>query len=75
MSRAGDAAGSAGEAGEGAGGERRTPVSCTWCGATAYDVPVTWTMQTGERGVEWMCDACTRANLRSLEGRLPQDWW
>jgi hypothetical protein len=39
------------------------------------DPPVTWTMQTGERGVEWMCEACTRSNLRSVEGRLPTEWW
>lgn len=54
---------------------RRAPIACAWCGAMAEQPPVTWTMQTGERGVEWMCQECTRANLRALEGRLPTEWW
>jgi len=53
---------------------RGTPVSCAWCGAAVAEPPVTWTMQTGDRGVEWMCQDCTRANLRALEGRLPAEW-
>lgn len=49
--------------------------SCAWCGATVEEVPPTWTMQTGERGVEWLCDACTRENVRKIESSLPTEWW
>lgn len=51
--------------------------SCSWCGTQAAEVPATWSCQTSERGrgVEWLCTACTRSNLRSIEGQLGADWW
>jgi hypothetical protein len=49
--------------------------TCARCGATADPKPPTWTLQTGERGEEWLCDACTRDNIRSIEGRLDATWW
>ena len=51
------------------------PVACTWCGRIADTVPATWTVQTGERGVEYLCEQCTRANARNIEGNLPSEWW
>jgi len=51
------------------------PVGCVWCGTTAETPPVTWTMQLGERGVEYLCERCTRDNARQIEGSLPTDWW
>jgi hypothetical protein len=55
--------------------QRHQPVSCTWCGATAEDVPVTWTVQSSDRGVEYLCDTCTRDNVRKIEGSLPTEYW
>jgi hypothetical protein len=51
--------------------------TCSWCGTTAEgdEVPVTWTVQTGERGIEYLCDRCTRDNVRNIEGYLPSDYW
>jgi predicted RNA-binding Zn-ribbon protein involved in translation (DUF1610 family) len=49
--------------------------TCTWCGTTADPAPPTWTVQTGRRGVEYLCPECTRANLRKIEGSLPTDYW
>jgi hypothetical protein len=46
-----------------------------WCGAVADALPVTWTMQLGERGTEYLCERCTRDNARQIEGSLPTDWW
>ena len=56
----------------------KTAVSCTWCGTQAPDgPPLDWSVQTSERGrgVEYLCSTCARANLRSIEGRLSDDWW
>jgi DNA-directed RNA polymerase subunit RPC12/RpoP len=51
------------------------PASCSWCGQTVDDPPVTWTVQTGARGVEYLCDRCTRDNVRKIESSLPADYW
>jgi hypothetical protein len=50
-------------------------VSCTSCGTTVEERPATWSMQVSERGVGWICEACTRLNLRSIEGKLDEAWW
>jgi len=50
-------------------------VACSWCGATAEATPVTWTVQTGARGVEFLCERCTRDNVRKIEGSLPTEYW
>ncbi|MBA2388860.1 MAG: hypothetical protein H0V67_01280 [Geodermatophilaceae bacterium] len=49
--------------------------TCTACGSTTDEAPVTWTAQTTERGRQWLCESCTRENLRSIEGRLDEAWW
>jgi hypothetical protein len=51
------------------------PVACAWCGTAAAEAPVTWTIQTGPRGIEHLCEACTRTNVRQIEGQLPTEWW
>jgi hypothetical protein len=55
--------------------ERLGPTSCAWCGVAADELPVTWTAQTGPRGVEYLCERCTRDNARNIEGQLPTAWW
>jgi hypothetical protein len=52
-----------------------TSVACSWCGATRDAAPVTWTVQTGPRGIEYLCESCTRDNVRQIEGSLPTEWW
>jgi hypothetical protein len=32
-------------------------------------------MEVSARGVTWICDTCTRTNLRSIEGKLDDSWW
>lgn len=49
-------------------------VSCQACGATAAAPPVTWSSAVTRRGGLWMCEACTRQHLRSIECRLDEDW-
>ncbi|MCW2777898.1 MAG: hypothetical protein JWN17_1623 [Frankiales bacterium] len=50
-------------------------VACAVCGAQEASAPATWTLQVGERGQTWLCAACTRDNLRSIEGKLDEVWW
>ena len=42
--------------------------TCTGCGTQVEDRPATWSMQVGVCGVQWLCDRCTRDNIRSIEG-------
>ena len=52
------------------------PTYCAVCGTLAVDgVPASWTVQHSERGLQVLCDACTRQNIRSIEGRLSEAWW
>jgi hypothetical protein len=52
-----------------------TPVTCSWCGTRADDLPVTWTVQSGARGAEYLCEACTRDNARNIESGLSTEYW
>ncbi|MET7477727.1 hypothetical protein ABZT17_25630 [Streptomyces sp. NPDC005648] len=51
------------------------PLVCARCGTRA-DVPQpTWTFSV-ENGVrQYICDTCSRENLRAIEGRLDSAWW
>lgn len=49
--------------------------SCARCGAVVQERPATWSLQVAERGPQWLCELCTRDNLRSIEGRLDEAWW
>lgn len=51
------------------------PVTCAVCGRAEQALPPTWSSQTSERGTSWLCERCTRENLRSIEGRLDEAWW
>lgn len=50
-------------------------VTCSWCGTSEDAAPITWTVQSGPRGVEYLCDRCTRDNVRKIESSLPTDYW
>lgn len=50
-------------------------VTCHWCGTTASPPPATWSVGTSERGLEYLCDKCTRENARNIEGNLPSEYW
>jgi hypothetical protein len=56
-------------------GSGPAPVSCAVCAAQGDGPPPTWSSQTGARGTSWLCERCTRENLRSIEGRLDEAWW
>lgn len=56
-------------------GRVRGVTSCAVCGTVVEELPATWSSQTSERGTSWLCEQCTRDNLRSIEGRLDEAWW
>ncbi|MCW2501387.1 MAG: hypothetical protein JWN87_3063 [Frankiales bacterium] len=51
------------------------PSTCGGCGTGVEDRPATWSLQVSERGRQWLCERCTRDNLRSIEGKLDEAWW
>jgi hypothetical protein len=55
--------------------EASASATCAWCGTGAAGPPPTWTAQSGPRGVEYLCERCTRDNLRNIESSLPTEWW
>ena len=56
-----------------------TPANCSRCGAPveADDgvLPAGWSFVTDDRGTAWLCLECTRANVRAIEAKLPEEWW
>jgi hypothetical protein len=48
---------------------------CAICGRREDEPPPTWTVQTERGRRQWICDACTREHLRSIEARLDSEWW
>ncbi|MBW3615637.1 MAG: hypothetical protein KY439_10070 [Actinobacteria bacterium] len=54
-------------------------LSCSNCGTTAEvlagGLPQGWSVVTERRGVEYQCSGCVRANIRSIEGKLPEEYW
>jgi len=41
----------------------------------ARGIPAGWSIATEGERVEFICVRCVRANLRSIEGKLPQEYW
>lgn len=38
-------------------------------------LPEGWSLVTENRRVEYQCPTCVRANIRSIEGKLPEEYW
>jgi len=36
---------------------------------------VGWSLASSDRGVDRLCAACTRENVRSIEAKLDEEWW
>jgi hypothetical protein len=51
------------------------PSTCAVCGTSVEERPATWSLQVSDRGATWLCERCTRDNLRSIEGKLDEAWW
>ncbi|MFF4904774.1 hypothetical protein [Streptomyces sp. NPDC001260] len=51
------------------------PLVCARCGARAEEPRPTWTFSVEDGVRRHYCDACSRENLRAIEGRLDSAWW
>jgi hypothetical protein len=63
---------------DGGPGSPGTPswVSCSMCGTTVAQAPLTWMLETDpRRGQVWVCESCARRHLRAIESKLDQAWW
>jgi hypothetical protein len=49
------------------------------CGSMAEapedGLPTGWSLATSDRGLDEVCTDCTRRNIRSIEAKLPEEWW
>jgi hypothetical protein len=52
---------------------------CARCGtlgtAPEGGLPEGWSLASSDRGVDRLCAACTRDNVRSIEAKLDEEWW
>ncbi|MFD9886313.1 hypothetical protein ACFWZT_33195 [Streptomyces alboflavus] len=50
-------------------------VVCFRCGTVADGRPPTWICSVENGARHYFCDACSRDNIRAIEGRLDSAWW
>ena len=52
---------------------------CSRCGTTAEapadGLPEGWSFEVEGERINYQCIRCVRANLRAIEGKLPQEYW
>ena len=53
--------------------------TCSYCGTQAEapeeGLPHGWSLAVEGKRIEYHCPTCLRANIRSIEGKLPQEYW
>ena len=53
--------------------------TCSCCGtqveSPADGLPEGWSLVTENKRVEYQCHKCVRDNIRSIEGKLPEEYW
>lgn len=54
--------------------------TCRRCGAQSDEggedgLPPGWSLATEQGRVDRLCDRCTREHVRSIEAKLPDEWW
>ncbi len=51
--------------------------TCAFCERVApgETLPLTWTTSVENGQTLVYCDRCSRENVRSIEGRLDNEWW
>jgi hypothetical protein len=61
--------------------EHTGPVEASACRRCAADRDpdagdaVAWGLDREDGGLRWLCPACTRAHVRDIEAKLPDEWW
>ena len=54
--------------------------TCSMCGTTAEaaegELPTGWSFAVDTNGrMTYQCPDCVRANIRAIEGKLPEEYW
>lgn len=53
--------------------------TCSRCGrhedAPDETAPLGWSLAVDGGRRTYTCDVCARANIRAIEGKLPEEWW
>jgi transposase len=53
--------------------------TCSLCGLTercaAGGIPPGWSFSVEGKRTQYICPACARANIRAIEGKLPEEYW
>jgi DNA-directed RNA polymerase subunit RPC12/RpoP len=57
-----------------------TTRSCSRCGTTvevddADELPAGWSFAVERERMLYQCGECVRANIRAIEGKLPEEYW
>lgn len=60
--------------------EPTTQRACSLCGTMAESpaggMPEGWSMDVDRHGrTAFQCATCVRANIRAIEGKLPEEYW
>ena len=55
--------------------EQSASVTCSMCGRSEPEQPLTWTTSVERGASKLYCDKCSRDNVRAIEGKLDSDWW
>lgn len=55
-------------------------LTCDFCGRVAADadsdaLPLTWSTAVENGRVRRYCEECSRAHVRSMEGKLDSEYW
>ena len=54
-------------------------LTCSQCGEMATcpedGIPSGWTLITENQRVSYVCVRCAREHLRSIEAKLPEEYW
>ena len=52
---------------------------CARCGSIGESpedgLPEGWSLDVTDERIQYVCGSCTRANVRAIEAKLPQEWW
>ena len=53
--------------------------TCSFCGVTAGtpddSTPLGWSVAVDDGRTRYLCTECARANIRAIEGKLPEEYW
>jgi hypothetical protein len=50
-------------------------VTCSLCGQTAEEQPLTWSTSVERGATKVYCERCSRENVRGIESKLDSEWW